>query len=100
MSNLRKNARLEELDQRVARQDLMLQTLVRLLLEKNVIARDEFAQWLRYVDALDGREDGKLGADAAFKTCPKCKRTSPAKVFKCQYCGAGFPDSIMLTNDG
>jgi len=100
MARPQKNAGLQELEQRLARQDLMLQTLVRLLLEKNVIGREEFAQWLRYVDGLDGKDDGRLGADTGYKSCAKCDRTNPAKVFKCQYCGASFPDNIMLTNDG
>ncbi|MBI3736192.1 hypothetical protein HY256_06735, partial [Candidatus Sumerlaeota bacterium] len=81
----------DELAVRVERQNLLLQTLLRLLLEKGVIHEDEFKKWISYVDALDGKTDGKLQKEKGIKNCPACGRVSQADAAKCQYCGADYP---------
>lgn len=91
---------LKDLEDRVARQNLYIQTLLRLLLEKGVMQKEEFGQWLDYVDALDGRWDGKLGEDGSVKTCGRCRRVSPLRSRRCSYCDAEFPSSEFLAFDG
>jgi hypothetical protein len=90
---------LRELEDRVARQKLYIQTLLRLLLEKGVIQREEFGEWLDYVDALDGRADGKLAKDTRSKTCARCRRVNPVQARRCQYCDTEFPSSHFLAHE-
>jgi hypothetical protein len=90
---------LRDLEDQVARQKLYIQTLLRLLLEKGVIRRDEFGEWLDYVDSLDGRADGKLGKDARSKSCSRCRRVSPVQARRCQYCDTEFPSAHFLAHE-
>ncbi len=77
-----------QLQDRVERLNLVVQTLLALLLEKKVIGEEEFQQWLDYVDELDGVKDGKLREDKRPIPCPSCQRNSPSHARKCSYCGA------------
>jgi hypothetical protein len=81
---------LDGLAARVDRQNLIIQALLMLLLEKNVIADQEFRNWLAYADELDGRADGKLTPDNNPIACPACKRNNPSTATCCQYCGQAF----------
>jgi hypothetical protein len=90
---------LRELEDRLARQKLYTQTLLRLLLEKGVIQRDEFAEWLDYVDSLDGRADGKLGKDSRSKSCGRCRRVNPVQARRCQYCDTEFASAYFLAHE-
>lgn len=75
----------------IERQELIIQTLLRLLIEKKVIDKDEFAQWIDYVDRLDGKLDAKLEERRTPVTCPKCKRPNPHAARLCAYCSAELP---------
>ncbi len=88
-------AGLAELQNRLERQNLLLQTLLRLLLKKGIIQEDEFKQWLAYVDQLDGKADGKLQEEKGTKACPACGRNSTLHAAKCQYCDAVFPPEFL-----
>lgn len=90
----------KELEARIARQELYIQTLLRLLLEKGIIHKEEYGQWLDYVDALDGRHDGKLDAHSGSKTCAHCRRVNPVQARRCQYCDTAFPSTQFLAFDG
>jgi hypothetical protein len=81
---------LDGLAMRVDRQNLIIQALLMLLLEKNVIADQEFRNWLAYADELDGRADGKLTPDNSPVACPACKRNNPSTATRCQYCDQAF----------
>lgn len=84
-----------ELQDKVGRLNLMVQTLARLLLAKGVIKEEELQEWMKYVDNLDGVTDGKLRESKAPRECPKCKRMSQPRAGKCQYCGQEF-DLVYL----
>ena len=90
-SSLAARQAVDELAAQVDRQNLLLQTLLRLLLEKGVIQEQEFKEWIAYVDGLDGKVDGKLQKEKGIKNCPSCGRVSAVDAVKCQYCGAEYP---------
>ena len=94
-SSLEARQAVDELSARLDRQNLLLQTLLRLLLEKGVIQEEEFKQWIAYVDALDGKADGKLQKEKGIKNCPVCGRVSQMDATKCQYCGAEYPVEFL-----
>jgi len=79
------------LEERLDRLELLLQTLLRLLVEKKLIEREEFRQWIDYVDALDGSRDGKMRQTRRPHVCPACGRRSRPAARTCQYCGADLP---------
>lgn len=87
---------LEQLEARVERQNLLIQTLLMLLLEKKVIGEEEFRKWLIYVDELDGKRDGRLKADNTPQECPKCHRKNQHKASQCMYCGEEFAQPEFL----
>jgi hypothetical protein len=80
----------EELELRLERANLVLQTLLMILLEKQIIHEDEFREWMLYVDDLDGARDGRVREDNTPQNCPSCGRNSPHSAVKCVYCGEGF----------
>ncbi len=77
----------DDLSARVERQNLVLQTVLALLLEKRVVDEEELHQWVNYIDRLDGRLDGKLTEDRSPRACPACNRKNPAAAARCAYCG-------------
>lgn len=86
----------QDLERVVDRQTLLLQTLLMLLLEKKVIHEDEFREWIAYVDELDGVRDGRVKAEKAPVSCPKCKRNNQPGAAKCQYCGEAFTPEFLF----
>lgn len=87
-----------DLQHKVERQHLFIQTLLRLLIEKGIVQESEFREWLSFVDGFDGLLDGKLKPDAAPKSCPSCGRKSPATYPRCQYCSTDFPLDVLETD--
>lgn len=95
------NASVADLEARVDRQALIIQTLLMILLEKKVIHDDEFREWLGYVDGMDGAADGRLREDRSPRACPSCTRMNRFGSAKCQYCGAEMEfDYIQHRRDG
>lgn len=88
-----------DLKTRVEQQNLLLQTLLRVLLAKGTIEKQEFARWMEQVDELDGVRDGRLGKERGTKQCPACNRTNTLKAMRCQYCGADFPAAEFLSHE-
>ncbi len=86
----------QELENRVEKQNLIIQTLLMLLLEKKVIHEDEFKDWMAYVDELDGVRDGRVRADKTPQTCPKCQRNNAPSAVKCQYCGEELEHDFLF----
>jgi hypothetical protein len=86
---------IQEMQERIDRQNLLLQTLLRLLLEKGVIQEKEFKEWIVYVDEFDGKRDGKLEAQKGIKRCVGCGRVNATKAAVCMYCGAHFAPDFL-----
>lgn len=87
-SSQQHGATTQELQKQLDRQNLMIQTMARLLMAKGVVQEEELNEWFRYVDGLDGAVDGKLRASKAPKACPNCNRMNPPTATRCQYCAA------------
>ncbi|MEQ8821669.1 MAG: hypothetical protein RLY93_15645 [Sumerlaeia bacterium] len=85
----------QEMELKLERQNLVIQTLLMLLLEKGVIHDQEFREWLAYVDGLDGKVDGRVREDKSPVACPKCGRNSPRQSPSCQYCGEALPADYL-----
>jgi hypothetical protein len=85
----------EQLKARIERQNLLIQTMLMILLEKKVLHEDEFKEWLDYVDELDGVRDGKLREDKRPLACSQCGRNSPKGSAKCIYCGSEFQSDFL-----
>lgn len=92
------NATIADLQAQVERLHLQLQTLARVLIAKGVLVEEELGEWLKYVDQLDGRMDGKLREGKSPKACPGCRRMNPPRAAKCQYCGNEFPPTFLEGN--
>lgn len=78
------------IEARLDRANLIIQTLLMLLMEKQIIHEDEFREWLVYADHLDGVRDGRLRDDPTPIACGACHRTNPRMATKCIYCGQPF----------
>lgn len=85
-----------DLQARLERQQLLVQTLLMILLEKKVIHDDEYKEWLDYVDGLDGVKDGKLREDRRPVDCPNCQRKNPPRANHCQYCGTRLDSDYLM----
>ena len=83
------------LSSRLERQNMLIQTLLILLMEKNIITESEVQEWIHYVDGLDGKVDGRLAEDKRPLKCPACGRTSPPTAVQCMYCNAAFERSVV-----
>lgn len=94
-SSQTQSAPIQELQLRVERLHLMIQTMSRLLIAKGIMEEQELNEWMRYVDSLDGKVDGKLRPGRQPTACPQCKRMNPPTAGKCQYCGAEMPSSFI-----
>lgn len=90
----------EELQRRIDRLELIVETMMILLLEKKMIHEDEFRQWRKYVDELDGNADGRVREIRAPQACPACRRNSAPEAQRCQYCGAALNPEILLSKQG
>lgn len=78
---------IERLKMRIDQQNLCIQTLLVLLLEKGIIREDEFNGWARRMDEIDGVRDGRLSADTAPVRCPGCGYESSHDATECSECG-------------
>jgi hypothetical protein len=78
---------IESLKALVEQQNLIIQTLLVLLLEKKVIDEEEFNEWAKKMDELDGARDGKLSEDKSTSRCPECGRQNPVTSTACMDCG-------------
>jgi hypothetical protein len=82
--------RIAALETDAAQMALFNKTLLRMMVEKQVCAPQEFTNLLRMLDLQDGVKDGKvtaaLSADAP-PSCPRCRRPLPRNKPRCMYCG-------------
>lgn len=81
----------EKMEDLVARQALVIHTLVAMCEQKGVFTRAELLALMEQIDMLDGKRDGKLAPIRAPRSCPSCGKGSAAKATKCIYCGTEFP---------
>jgi hypothetical protein len=82
--------KIDRLERRVDRAELLLESLYRLVSEKNLVTADEFRLMVARVDLEDGIEDGRIGPDRNRRApkCVECKRAVNRKRTHCVFCGA------------
>lgn len=85
-----------DMQAQIERQALLIEALSRILIAKGVVVEEELNEWMRYVDGLDGRVDGKLRPTKEPKNCPACNRINAFTATKCQYCGAEFSHQFLV----
>jgi hypothetical protein len=81
-----------EAHQRIARLELTVEALIRLLELRGGLARQELALMIQQIDLADGVEDGRIGPDrtASARRCEQCARPLNPKRSSCIYCGAAI----------
>lgn len=88
-------AEVRELESMVQRQNLIIQALLTVMIEKGQFTEDEFRQCMDAVDMLDGAADGKLKEDNSPVSCPGCNRINKRTAKQCQYCGQVFETNVL-----
>jgi hypothetical protein len=78
-----------EAKKKIARLELTVEALVRLLETKLSIDREELALMIQRIDLSDGVEDARIGPDRAQAApkCSHCARPFNEKRVVCIYCG-------------
>jgi hypothetical protein len=94
--------KVDALRQRIDRQELLLETMYRALIGRNVVTEEEFKDLVAQVDLEDGFEDGKIGADRVARApkCPNCEKPVSRKRPHCVYCNAELPADLRKKGRG
>ncbi len=73
----------------IARLELILEALVRILEEHGLLDLELLARMVQQIDLEDGVEDGAIGPDrtADAPKCPHCGRPVNPRRTECIYCG-------------
>jgi hypothetical protein len=75
-----------ELQKEVDRLRLLVEVLVRALVEKGIYTRDQLNALANLVDMEDGVRDGRIKPKAGVKHCANCGRVRMDVSGKCLYC--------------
>ena len=83
----------DELNVRVGKLALGLESLLRLLMDKGVITDLDLRRMEQKVDLEDGQSDGEYhpGLSPVPSHCPQCEARIPSGKRLCQLCGHRFP---------
>lgn len=85
--------KVEELTEIVGEMNLVCHTLLRVLVAKGLLTREDFEAAFHEADMEDGVADGKLTKKREKKAgvkCPACEAVNPAGRKTCMYCDAPF----------
>ena len=92
---MRLEDRVTALEDNLAQLVLFNKTLLRMIVEKQVCAPEEFTNLFKMLDREDGTEDGKVTSapEAGGKLlCRNCRRPLPKNKRWCMYCGHREPE--------
>lgn len=78
---------IRELQKEVARQRLVLEVLVRALVDKGLYTREQLNAIANLVDMEDGIRDGRYNKKKEVRQCSRCGRTLHNVSGTCLYCG-------------
>ena len=87
---------IEQLQRKVGQQNLIIQTLIAILLEKGVFTEDEFHEIIEEIDELDGKKDGALAEDKSPVTCKACGKNNSRTKDKCMWCGKALEKADLI----
>ena len=79
------------LEDEIARQALVIQTLLVICEKKGLFNEAEFRQALETLDLSDGVRNGKVKKAKTPLPCPQCSKKNSYKALKCIYCGTELP---------
>ncbi len=89
---------LDKSNKRIAKLELTLEALVRLLGHRSGLRPEELALMIQRVDLADGVEDGAMGPDVSARA-PKCgacgRPVNPARS-TCIYCNTAIPKNVAV----
>ena len=83
----RSNPSLDALRREVDRQRLVIEVLIRALIDKGIYTRDQLNALANLVDMEDGVRDGRMTPRKGIELCSSCGRTLMNKLGTCLYCG-------------
>ena len=89
---------IDDLKRKVNQQNLLLQTLIALVLEKNLIEEEEFRALLDEVDKVDGVKDGELAEDKTPLICNGCGKKNGRDKSRCMWCGQELEKADVLVD--
>jgi hypothetical protein len=78
---------LHEMQKQLDRHRLLIEVLVRALIDKDLYTRDQLNALANLVDMEDGVRDGKLAPQKGIRHCSKCGRVMMNVSGTCLYCG-------------
>lgn len=76
-----------ELEREVGRHRLLIEVLLRAIVDKGIYTRDQLNAMANLVDMEDGIRDGRLKKDSSVKHCSSCGRVMMNVSGQCLYCG-------------
>lgn len=76
----------ESVEHRLAKLELVCQSLYEILREKGGVSDEELRRKVREIDARDGSADQRMAPGPV--TCPKCGAATTAGALNCPQCGA------------
>lgn len=86
--------RTRDLEDRLARQALVLQTLVATCIQKGVFTGPEFNDLMIEIDSADGVRDGRARENRSPKVCPSCENNNNFRAMTCMYCGSELGQGV------
>jgi hypothetical protein len=90
------SSRVRELEDALARQALVIQTLLNVCEQKGMFTADEFMAMMDEIDASDGYVDGKFTPQRGPRDCPSCMKRNTRNAVSCIYCGTMLPREDIL----
>ena len=93
------NERIQALNQRIDRLELLSTALVEYLKVKIDLSEAELRQLVVRLDLADGREDGRIRPEvvAECHRCAECGNPLNPKRTECVYCGAEIPENAAAS---
>ena len=82
-----KRKELKELQREVERLRLIVEVLVRAVIEKGLYTREQLNAMANLVDVEDGRRDARLQSPKEVRRCSSCGRVMMNVSGACLYCG-------------
>jgi hypothetical protein len=91
--------RIQALNQRIDRLELLSTALVEYLRVKIDLSEPELRQLVVRLDLADGREDGRIRPEVVAKCsrCAECGNPVNPKRTECVYCGAEIPEKAAAS---
>lgn len=91
-------ARLQDLEQRHEQLKLITLAFWSLLRDHSGLMEADLRKYVEKIDLLDGKQDGKVTAQAEKVECTGCGRTVLGTANVCAYCGTALRRKNLFSN--